>query len=116
MAVLSGAILTGESGAIPSYGMSDPEPPRRALPWRAFLVGLLLALAVGYVLRPSAERTAPLTAPPAGPPAAAESPGAPLAAANSGASPHASEGTAESAAPAPAPTEAGKPAQTKPLA
>jgi len=95
--------------------MSDPDPPRRALPWRAFLVGLLLALAVGYALRPSAEHGASPAAPPAAP-ATPESPGAPLAAANSGASPQSPGRMAGDAASAPAPTESATPAQAKPLA
>jgi hypothetical protein len=54
--------------------MSDPEPPRRVLPWRAFVVGVLLALGIGYALRPNAERTAPPDVPAAPAPQAASEP------------------------------------------
>jgi len=35
----------------------------RNLPWRAFVVGLLLALGVGYALRPTADREPPPSVP-----------------------------------------------------
>jgi hypothetical protein len=54
--------------------MSDPEPARRVLPWRAFVVGLLLALGIGYALRPNVERTAPPDAPAAPAPQATSEP------------------------------------------
>ena len=94
--------------------MSDPERPRRALPWRAFAVGLLLALAVGYVLRPRVERSASPAEP--APPAAPEASGALNALAGSGGAPRAPDGMAESAASAPAQTGPANPSQAKPLA
>jgi hypothetical protein len=91
------------------------ESDRRVLPWRAFVVGLVLALGVGYALRPSADRGAQ----PAGPalPASQDPSGAAGPLAGSGAAPSAPE-----PAPAnriPAPTEAAKaanPSLEKPLA
>jgi hypothetical protein len=47
------------------------------LPWRAFVVGLLLAIGVGYALRPTAERGAPPAAP--APAASQPAPAAPEA-------------------------------------
>ena len=93
--------------------MSEPE--RRARPWRAFVVGLVLALGVGYALRPAVERGAQ----PAGPaPPASQDP-------SEAVSPLAGSGNAShtpGAGPAPAipvPTEAAKsanPSLEKPLA
>ena len=96
--------------------MSDPERPRRALPWRAFAVGLVLALAVGYALRPRVERGAAPARP--APTAAPEAPGASNALAGSGGAPQAPapDGMAESAASAPAQTGPANPSQAKPLA
>ncbi len=69
--------------------MSDPDSPRRSLPWSAVFAGMLIAIALGYLTRPDSgreaasnaharETTGPAVAPaPAASPAAPASPQAP---------------------------------------
>jgi hypothetical protein len=54
--------------------MSEPDLPRRALPWRPFVIGMVLALGIGYALRPHAGRETPPAAPAAPVPPSASAP------------------------------------------
>src|SRR5258705_7364611 len=56
MPIFCASCAVPRAPAVESAGMSH-------LPWRAFVVGLLLAIGVGYALRPAAEHGAPAAAP-----------------------------------------------------